>query len=114
MRQSQSSVLDTLYAVAGIDANIERVRKDLESLKAGRKWDPKQSVIGIDDSRERMLMSRTNGKLFAEMLEVPELEPELARAAWQVEKALRGKEELQEEKQEIESVTKVPVPVSKE
>lgn len=103
-----------MYAVAGIDANIERVKKDLESLKAGRKGNPKQSVVSIDESRERMLLSRTNGKLFAEMLEVPELEPELARAVWQVEKALSGQEELQEEKQEIESVTKVPAPVSKE
>lgn len=61
-----------------------------------------------------MLLSRKNGKLFAEMLEVPELEPELGRAVWQVEKALKAREELQEEKSEIESATKVPVTAPKE
>ena len=86
----------------------------MESLKAGRSLNPRQSDIGIDESRERMLLSRKNGKLFAETLEVPELEPELARAVWQVEKALSAQEELQEEKREIESATRSPVTVSKE
>lgn len=114
MRQSPSSVLDMLYAVAGIDASIDRVRKELESLKTHRSRHPKQSDVGIDESRERMLLSRKNGKLFAEMLEVPELEPELARAVWQVEKALSAQEQLQEEKSEIESANKGPVTASKE
>jgi len=114
VRHSQSSVLDTLYAVAGIDANLDRVRKDLELLKTGRSQIPKQPDINTDESRERMLLSRKNGKLFAEMLEVPELEPELARAVWQVEKALKAREELQEEKSEIESATKGPVTAPKE
>ena len=114
MRESQSPILDTLYEIAGVDTNLDRIKKDLESLQAGRNRDPKASDISIYESRERMLLSRTNGKLFAEVLEVPELEPELARAVWQVERALSAQEELQQEKAEIESATKEPVTVPKE
>ncbi len=43
--------------------------------------------------------------MIAKALEMPELEVELERAIWQVEKALKGKEELEEEKKELDKAT---------
>lgn len=55
---------------------------------------------------ERMLLTQSNGGLVSELLDVPELEEHLQRAIKQVEKALRADKELQEEKQDLDNVTK--------
>jgi len=113
VRQSPSSVLDTLYAVAGVDAALDSVRKDLDLLKAHQSQRAEDSAISLDETQERMLLSKTNSKLVAEILEVPELEAELARAVQQVEQSLSADKKLQEEKNEMEAATKDPTTVSK-
>ncbi len=113
IRPSQSPILDTLYAIGGIDANIDKVKKDLDLLNNGQSRGQKQSGTSVDEQQERILLSKRNGKLFAEVLEIPELETELSRAVWQVEKSLSAAEELIEEKSEIESATKSPGTVPK-
>jgi hypothetical protein len=45
----------------------------------------------------------SNGKRIAAALDLPELSIELDRAVWQVEKALQGKKELEDEKQKMNS-----------
>jgi len=50
-----------------------------------------------------IVLHKSDGKRIAEALKIPELETELDRAVWQVEKALNAKKELQEEKNELES-----------
>ena len=47
---------------------------------------------------ERMLLHKSNGKRIAEALGIPELDVELDRAVWQVEKALKAEKELRDEK----------------
>ena len=54
---------------------------------------------------EALLLGRWNSKLIAKALEIPELEVELDRAIWQVENALKGQQELKEEKEELDRAT---------
>jgi hypothetical protein len=54
---------------------------------------------------EALLLGRWNSKLIAKALEIPELEVELDRAIWQVENALKGQQELKEEKEELDKAT---------
>ena len=68
-----------------------------------------QSVLSSKEAtenpdEERMLLHRSTGRRIAETLEVAELEMELDRAVWQVEKALKAAKELKEEKSELDSV----------
>lgn len=113
MQECKSPVLDALYAIAAIDVNTDRIRKDVESLQSRQKQIAVSSSNDDDGGQERILLSQRNGKLFADVLEVPELEAELGRAVWQVDKTLRAEKELQEEKSEIESATRQPTTASR-
>lgn len=53
---------------------------------------------------ERMLIHKSTGKKIAEVLKVPELELELERAVWQVERAISAEAELKQEKKNLDSV----------
>lgn len=57
--------------------------------------------------KEALVLDRWNSKLIAKALQIPELEVELDRAIWQVETALRGKDELIEEKEDLDKATTV-------
>lgn len=57
-------------------------------------------------TEEELLLSRSSGALIADCLKVPELAVEIQRAVWQVERSLKAKRELQEEKAELESANK--------
>ncbi|KAH8656170.1 mitochondrial K+-H+ exchange-related-domain-containing protein [Tricladium varicosporioides] len=59
---------------------------------------------------EEMVLHKSNGKRIAEALKIPELDVELDRAVWQVEKALKAEQELKEEKKKMGSAN----PESKE
>ena len=52
-----------------------------------------------------MLLSPTSGKVIADCLETPEIEQEIERAILQVERALKSKKELKEEKVSIDKAT---------
>ena len=58
-----------------------------------------------------MLIQGWNGKLMAERFKLPGMEVEIERAVEQVESKIKAKEELAEEKQEIEKAT-APSPSS--
>jgi len=47
-----------------------------------------------------MVLHKTDGKRISQALDMPELDVELDRAVWQVEKALKAEKELKEEKVE--------------
>ena len=71
----------------------------------------KQTNGGEEDV---MVLQRWNGKLIAERFELPEMEMEIERAVEQVEKGIKSKEELEEEKRELETATTGPaIEVSK-
>lgn len=52
-----------------------------------------------------MVLQRWNGKLIAEQFKLPDMEVEIERAVEQVEKSIKAKEELIEEKLELEKAT---------
>jgi hypothetical protein len=52
-----------------------------------------------------MVLQRWNGKLIAEQFNLPDMEVEIERAVGQVEKDIKSKEELVEEKLEQERAT---------
>ena len=52
-----------------------------------------------------MVLQRWNGKLIAEQFKLPDMEVEIERAVEQVEKSIKAKEELLEEKLELEKAT---------
>jgi len=52
-----------------------------------------------------MVLQRWNGKLIAEQFKLPDMEVEIERAVEQVEQSIKAKEELLEEKLELEKAT---------
>lgn len=74
------------------EIQIEEVTKIVEDQTHG----------GAEDA---MVLQRWNGKLIAERFKLPEMEVEIERAVEQVENAIKAREELLEEKQEIEEAT---------
>lgn len=58
-----------------------------------------------DGSEDVMVLQRWNGKLIAEQFKLPEMEVEIERAVEQVESSIKAKEELVEEKLELEKAT---------
>ncbi len=61
----------------------------------------KKSSTASVDGEEIMLLHKSNGRRIAEALNIPELDIELDRAVWQVEKALSEKKELKEEERDL-------------
>lgn len=55
------------------------------------------------DVEEKMVLHQSDGKRIAEALGMPELDMELDRAVWQVEKALKANKDLKDEKEHLDS-----------
>lgn len=58
-----------------------------------------------NDTEDVMVLQRWNGKLIAEQFKLPDMEVEIERAVEQVENSIKSKEELMEEKLELEKAT---------
>jgi hypothetical protein len=67
-----------------------------------------QTNGGVEDV---MLLQKWNGKILAEEFKLPDMEVEIERAVEQVEQSIKAREELIEEKKEIEKATR-PVGMS--
>ncbi|KAF2109835.1 mitochondrial K+-H+ exchange-related-domain-containing protein [Lophiotrema nucula] len=61
-----------------------------------------------------MVLQRWNGKLIAEQFKLPDMEVEIERAVEQVENSIKAKEELMEEKLELERATAEPGKTAKD
>lgn len=61
-----------------------------------------------------MVLQRWNGKLIAEQFKLPDMEVEIERAVEQVEQSIKAKEELMEEKLELEQATAEPGKTAKD
>ena len=102
-----SSALDELYAAGLINPTRQGTRSapvpTNDEAKLVAKLIDGQTNDGTEDV---MLLQGWNGKLIAERFSLPEMEVEVERAVQQVEKSIKAKEELLEEKQEIEAATR--------
>lgn len=68
------------------------------------------SMSGRDSTSEEdsMVLHKSDGKRIAQALEIPELDIELDRAVWQVEKALTAQKELKQEKAKLDEANAKP------
>jgi hypothetical protein len=58
-----------------------------------------------NETKDVMVLQRWNGKLIAEQFKLPDMEVEIERAVEQVENSIKSKEELMQEKLELEKAT---------
>lgn len=65
-------------------------------------------------SEDVMVLQRWNGKLIAEQFHLPDMEVEIERAVEQVENSIKAKEELMEEKLELEKAIAKPGQTAKD
>ena len=57
---------------------------------------------GSTPGTETMVLHKSDGKRIAQALELPQLDIELDRAVWQVEKSLKAEQELKQEKANLD------------
>jgi hypothetical protein len=98
--------MDELYA-AGLrhpnrQASREAVKPSEEEIAQVVRKVEEQTSNGKEDV---MLLQRWNGKLIAEAFHLSEMEIEIERAVEQVEKAIKAKNELVVEKEELEQAS---------
>lgn len=84
-----------------MDLSMEELDKEMDSIRSGS-----GSKSVANGKEERMLLSKSSGQLFADYLDVPQLAAELERAVWQVEKDLKNKQELRDEKAELDAAAR--------
>ena len=84
-----------------MDASIKELDKEVDNFQSGS-----SSKSAPAETEEKMLLSGSSGKLFAEYLEVSELAVEVERAVWQVERALKAQQERGVEKAELDDATR--------
>lgn len=79
-----SSILETLYSTGASS-------KPLNSKALAEEKDPSRNTT--TEPEEEMVLTPDSAGVIAKALEVPELEAELDRAIWQVEKSIKENEE---------------------
>lgn len=84
-----SSTLETLYSTGASS-------KPLNSKALAEEKDPSRDTT--TEPEEEMVLTPDSAGVIAKALEVPELEAELDRAIWQVEKSIKDNEEKLEAK----------------
>ena len=82
IKAKSSKILDELYASG---------KRPFDTVSSSSGSDAEESRIGT------MVLHKSDGKRIAEALEMSELDVELDRAVWQVEKALKAEQELKQE-----------------
>ncbi|KAL8654720.1 MAG: hypothetical protein Q9210_001338 [Variospora velana] len=99
-----SPTLELAYSKCSLDVSLKQL--DQEAERTRERPSDNTSYIEPDVKAERMLLTSSSGRLVADMVDVPELEEHIHRAVKQVEKSLKAKEELYEEKRELDSANK--------
>ncbi|KAI4176150.1 MAG: hypothetical protein LQ343_001194 [Gyalolechia ehrenbergii] len=100
LKITPSPDLDVAYTEAQLDASMKELDSEFESVL-------EKPIGGHPASTnnpevERMLLLQASGKYIADLVDVPGLEEHVQRAVKQVEKSLSAKQELKEEKEELE------------
>ncbi|KAB2573106.1 hypothetical protein BFW01_g9038 [Lasiodiplodia theobromae] len=109
IKPKPSHELDQLYA-AGLIHPTRQLSRDA----APPSKEQAEAVAEIvrrqtnNETEDVMVLQKWNGKLLAERYHLPEMEVEIERAVEQVESSIKAKEELHEEKREIEKATAYP------
>ncbi|KAL9046488.1 MAG: hypothetical protein Q9214_000688 [Letrouitia sp. 1 TL-2023] len=103
-----STALDLAYQrEVSMKVNTGDVDKESSSqIQARKEANSPSSLFNPNITHEAMLIKESQGGLIADETKFPELEEHIVRAVKQVEKALRAKKELKEEKEELDHATK--------
>ena len=109
VKPQASKQLRMAYSEAAMDVSMQQIETENAALSPT----PSSSTDGRNKEEtgfeeEQMLLSKSSGKVLADWLEIPEIQVEVDRAIWQVERSIRGKRELSEEKKELDSIHKGP------
>ena len=102
VKPNPSWMLDATYGVGTTSASPARKATDSGNLVSAPKSEQNQVNLEIQ-SDEKMLLHPNDGKRIAEILELPEIEVEIERAVIQVQQSLRARQELKEEKRDLDS-----------
>lgn len=109
IKSNPSKELDELYAAGLIHPSRQQSR---DAPSPTRKQAEEVAEIvrrqTNNETEDVMVLQNWNGKLLAERYHLPEMEIEIERAVEQVESTIKAKEEIREEKQEIEKATEYP------
>lgn len=100
---SPSKMLRLAYIEATIDSSLRDLKQELHNIRS----EP-ASAQNSTTEQEKMLLDQESGKLIADRLQIPGLAMDIERAVQQVEKSLKAKRELAEEKKELEDATQKP------
>ena len=100
MRITPSEILRIAYVQATMDKTLEELRQEVH----GRAAEPIKPT-SADPEPERLLLGERSGEVIADYLDCPEVAAEIKRAVWQIKRSLRAKQDLKEEKADIQAAT---------
>ncbi|EKG14065.1 hypothetical protein MPH_08807 [Macrophomina phaseolina MS6] len=109
IKPKPSEELDEMYAAGLIHPSRQHSRDAPAPTR--KQTEEVAEIIARQTNNETedvMVLQKWNGKLLAERFHLPEMEVEIERAVEQVESSIKAKEELHEEKREIEKATAYP------
>ena len=89
------------YMHASMDRTLQDLKQEVHKDMTGSN----QAKSGNEKS-ERLLLDEKSGQIIADYLECPELAAEIKRAVWQIGRSLRARDELKEEKADLDNATK--------
>nr|POE94422.1 uncharacterized protein c23h3.12c [Quercus suber] len=95
VRATASTRMDKLYTAGLMHGSAEKVKSvaDPEDAEVADVVREVQAQVGGEGREEVMLLKTWNGKVIAEEFGLPEMEVEIERAVWQVERAIRKEKE---------------------
>ena len=96
-----SKLLHIAYTKAIMDMKMRELNVGVENVGSNARQDHSPREV-----EEELLLSHGSGQLIADYVGIPELEAEIQRAVWQVERSLKAQRDLREEKIDLESANK--------
>ena len=75
--------------MSSIGVSLSNLQQDLNASQ--------QAVTLPREPAEQMLLSKADGILIADSLQIPELAPEVERAVWQIEREVKAQHESDDE-----------------
>lgn len=98
---SPSKLLYTAYTEVMMDMKMQELKLGIENVGSRARQDHTPREL-----EEKLLLSQSSGQLIADYVGIPELAAEIQRAVWQVERSLKARRVLQEEKNDLDSANK--------
>ena len=89
-----TTLLDLIYSLSREELAIERTKAEIEAIMTKSKYFMKLST----DGREETVMTKSQGRILAQCLEMPELGPEVDRAVVQVKKTIDKDQEKESDR----------------